>query len=154
MLICWLVALLLCDNCFLCYHLQESVFLCRIAMFEQQGVHFLRHIERVRMTIIFFMLYRERSNNNYIFDVVWRGHIARGGVTWHNHCKTWGCNNQIFCMLLIEMMTARSIFYMSYHEGAKDDSNILNIARCKELQGYDDHATIKFLICCQLQRWQ
>jgi hypothetical protein len=30
----------------------------------------------------------------------------------------------------------------------KDGSNILNIASCKELQGYDYHAAIKYFIHC------
>jgi hypothetical protein len=42
-------------------------------------------------------------------------------------------------MLSIARMTATSIFFMSYCEGVKDDSNILNIARREELRRYNDH---------------
>jgi hypothetical protein len=41
--------------------------------------------------------------------------------------------------------------FMSYHEGAKDDSNILNIARCEELW-YDDEmqqSNILYTIDCK-----
>ncbi len=100
-----------------------------------------------------FMLYCKKSNNSYILDVVRSGCIARKQATWQHHCKTQGRNNQTSYMLSIARMTA-TIFFMSYSKGAKDDSNISNITRCEELQGYDDHTTIKFLICCWSQGWR